>query len=114
MDRGGLRIIQPDIARAGGLTEIVRIAALAEVRGVRVIPHCWATDILVSATLHFLATQPSARAPFLEFNVMDNPLRTRLLLEPLRPENGVVRVPQGPGLGIELNEETLAAYRWEP
>jgi hypothetical protein len=60
----GLRIIQPDIARCGGLTEILTIAALAEVRNVSVIPHCWATDILVSATLHILASQKSA--PFLE------------------------------------------------
>ena len=48
MERGKLRIIQPDIARVGGITEIRRIAALAEIRNVCVIPHCWATDILVN------------------------------------------------------------------
>jgi L-alanine-DL-glutamate epimerase-like enolase superfamily enzyme len=109
MDRGKLRIIQPDIARVGGLTEIRRIAALAEVRNVRVIPHCWATDILVAATMHFLVTQEDA--PYQEFNVMDNPLRTALLQEPLRLEDGLLSVPRGPGLGIELNEETLETYR---
>ncbi len=109
MDRGKLRVIQPDIARVGGLTEMQRIAALAEVRNVRVIPHCWATDILVAATMHFLVTQKDA--PYQEFNVMENPLRTALLQEPMRPKDGLLSVPRGPGLGIELNEETLDTYR---
>lgn len=112
IERGELRIIQPDIARVGGITEILRIAAIAEVRNVRVIPHCWASDILVSATAQFLAVQKTA--PYLEFNVMDNPLRTCLLTQPIRPQNGRVKVPEGPGLGIELNEETLRRYSWEP
>src|SRR5207253_9466037 len=51
MDRGGLLIIQPDVARVGGIAETLRIATHAEARGVRVIPHCWSTDILVAATL---------------------------------------------------------------
>jgi L-alanine-DL-glutamate epimerase-like enolase superfamily enzyme len=112
MERGKLRIIQPDIARVGGLTEMRRIAALAEVRNVRVIPHCWATDILVAATMHFLATQKEA--PYQEFNVMANPLRTELLQEPMRPKDGLLSVPQGPGLGLELNQETLETYHWNP
>lgn len=112
MERGELRIIQPDIARVGGITEILRIAAIAEVRNVRVMPHCWASDILVSATAQFLATQKTA--PYLEFNVMGNPLRTTLLTQPIRPKEGRVKIPDGPGLGIELNEETLQRYRWEP
>lgn len=110
IERGGLRIIQPDIARCGGLTEVRRIAALAELRNVRVIPHCWSTDILVSATLQFLATQTDA--PYQEFNVMDNPLKTELLVEPIQQQNGAVGVPDGPGLGIELNEEIVERYRW--
>jgi L-alanine-DL-glutamate epimerase-like enolase superfamily enzyme len=112
MERGRVRIIQPDIARVGGLTEMRRIAALAEVRDVRVIPHCWATDVLVAATMHFLATQKEA--PYQEFNVMENPLRTALLQEPMRPKDGLLSVPRGPGLGIELNEEILETYRWNP
>ena len=112
IERGKLRIIQPDIARAGGITEIRRIAAYAELHGARVIPHCWATDILVSATLQFLATQQDA--PYQEFNVMENPLRTELLVNPIKPKNGIIAIPQGPGLGIELNEDTVERYRWTP
>lgn len=112
MERGGLRIIQPDVARVGGISEAMRIAALAEARGVRMIPHCWSTDILVAATLHVIATLRDC--PYLEYNVTANPLRTDLLVEPLRPVNGVIEVPTGPGLGIELNEDTVARYRVAP
>jgi L-alanine-DL-glutamate epimerase-like enolase superfamily enzyme len=105
MDRGQLRIVQPDVARAGGITECLRIAALAEARGVRVIPHCWSSDILVAATMHLISVLSDC--PFLEFNVMDQPLRTRLAKAPIRPRDGVVHVPEAPGLGIELNEETM-------
>lgn len=112
VERGGLRIIQPDIARCGGITEMLRIAALAELRGVTVIPHCWATDILVSATAQVLATLPSA--PYLEFNATDNPLRRRLTSAPICPVDGHVRVSDAPGLGLELNEDTIAEFRWSP
>ena len=112
MERGGLRIIQPDVARTGGISETMRIAAHAEARGVRVIPHCWSTDILVAATLHVIAVLRDC--PYLEFNVMDNPLRTQLLTQPIRPKDGIVQVPDGPGLGIELNMATIKKYLWTP
>jgi L-rhamnonate dehydratase len=110
MDRGGLQIIQPDLARVGGISEMMRIAAHAEARGVRVIPHCWSTDILVAATLHFIATLRDC--PYLEFNATDNPLRTQLLQEPIRPgRDGIVHVPEKPGLGVELDERIVERYR---
>jgi L-alanine-DL-glutamate epimerase-like enolase superfamily enzyme len=109
MDRGGLRIIQPDVARVGGITEMLRIVAHAEARGVTVIPHCWSTDILVAATLHVLATQ--RQAPYLEFNATDNPLRTQLAVEPFRPVDGLLQVPDRPGLGIMLDPQTVERFR---
>lgn len=112
MEHGGLRIIQPDIARVGGISESLRIAALAESRGVRMIPHCWSTDILVAATLHVISTLRDC--PYLEYNATDNPLRTDLLVDPIRPVDGIVAVPEKPGLGIELNEDTIDRYRWNP
>ena len=112
MEHGGLRIIQPDIARVGGISESLRIAALAESRGVRMIPHCWSTDILVAATLHVISTLRDC--PYLEYNATDNPLRTDLLVDPIRPVDGIVTVPEKPGLGIELNQDTIDRYRWNP
>ena len=75
------------------------------------IPHCWSTDILVAATLHVIATLRDC--PYLEYNVTDNPLRTDLLAEPFRPVDGVIAVPEKPGLGIELDEDTIARFRVE-
>ncbi len=109
MERGGLRIIQPDVARAGGLTECLRIAALAELRGVQVIPHCWSSDILVAATLHFIATLKDC--PYLEYNVMEQPLRTDLAVDPIVPVAGRVSVPEAPGLGIALCDDTIERFR---
>jgi len=109
MDSGRLRIIQPDVARAGGLTECLRIAAHAEARGVCVIPHCWSSDILVAATMHLISTL--AICPYLEFNAMDQPLRTALLKSPIRPLDGIVHVPEGPGLGIELDPVIVERYQ---
>ncbi len=108
IDRGKLRIIQPDVARAGGLTACLRIAAYAEARGVCVIPHCWSSDILVAATMHLISTL--AICPYLEFNAMDQPLRTKLLKSPIKPVKGIVHVPEGPGLGIELDPEVVEHY----
>jgi L-alanine-DL-glutamate epimerase-like enolase superfamily enzyme len=109
IDHGGLRIVQPDVARVGGIAEALRIAAYAEARSARVIPHCWSCDVLVAATLHVIALLKEC--PYLEFNVMDNPLRTELMKEPLRPAGGMIAIPDKPGLGIDLDERTVAKYR---
>jgi D-galactarolactone cycloisomerase len=111
-----LDIIQPDICVCGGFTEYRKIAAMASANHVRVIPHMFGTSIRLAATLHLLAAQPdSPRAlePFpalLEYDMSENALRTELALEPIRHHEGVVAVPQGPGLGIEINRELLKKY----
>ena len=111
-----LDIIQPDICVCGGFTEYRKIAAMASANHVRVIPHMFGTSIRLAATLHLLAAQPdSPRAlePFpalLEYDMSENALRTELAKEPIRHKDGVVAVPQGPGLGIEINRELLKKY----
>ncbi len=106
----GVHIIQPDLARAGGFTESRRISDLAEHFGTTVIPHCWSTDILVSATLHFIAAL--TECPYMEFCVADNPIRRQVIRDPIDTCRGMVRVPDGPGLGIELNEDTIDRLRY--
>jgi L-rhamnonate dehydratase len=83
--------------------------AHAEARGVRVIPHCWSADILIASTLAVVGS--CATATYLEFNATDNPLRTGLAADPFRPVDGLVHLRDAPGLGIELNEDTIARYR---
>ncbi|MDR7555483.1 MAG: mandelate racemase/muconate lactonizing enzyme family protein [Armatimonadota bacterium] len=110
IERGRVDIVQPDLARAGGFTECRRIAGLAAARGVTVLPHCWSTDILVAATLHFVSVLPEC--PYLEYCVLETPLRRELVREPIRARGGFVEVPEGPGLGVEVNEETVARFRY--
>ena len=110
IERGHVDIVQPDLARTGGITEAIRIAEIALMRNVTVLPHCWSTDILVAATLHFIAALP--RCPYLEYCVVNSPLRHSLVLDPILADEGRVRVPEGPGLGVELDDEVIAQYRY--
>lgn len=109
VERARLQIIQPDLARCGGITVARKIQEVAEQAGTRIVPHCWASDILVAASVHFMgSTTPE---PLSEFNVMQQPLRTDLLLEPMRPVGGRITIPDGPGLGIALNPDTIERFR---
>ncbi|MFO1037910.1 MAG: mandelate racemase/muconate lactonizing enzyme family protein [Geminicoccaceae bacterium] len=101
---GKVAVVQPDIARCGGLTEIRRIADYCELMGVEVIPHGWKTGILVHAGMHFQAACPAS--PFFEFlspAVYDSPLRRDLVVPEPVVENGLVPLPTAPGLGCELS-----------
>jgi L-rhamnonate dehydratase len=107
--RGGVDILQPDLSRCGGFTVARKIADLAELRNVGVCPHAWLSDLLTAASLHLNAYLK--RSLFLEFNVSAGPMVRDLCREPIRLEDGWIPVPQGPGLGVEVNEETIARYR---
>ena len=111
MDRGGADICQPDISQVGGFTGILQIAAAAQQRNKRVITHGYKTNIEIAANLHFLASQ--AKEEVLEYSLSFSPLRWKTTREhfPIE-EDGCVSVPQVPGLGVTLNPETVAAYRW--
>ena len=110
LDEGRVDVIQPDIAHAGGLTETRRIAELARLRGVPCVPHAFKTGILKAASLHLLAAMPET--PLLEFCVWDSPLAHDLTHPRFWIDgDGMVAVPQGPGLGITLDEDVLARYR---
>jgi D-galactarolactone cycloisomerase len=110
-------IIQPDIIICGGFSILQRVQTLADANHVRLIPHCWGTAIAFAASLHFLATIPDGAPsitptePLLEFDRSENPLREALLVQPLRHQGGYLPVPQGPGLGVEINPDVLEQYR---
>lgn len=108
LDRGHLDVIQPDVTRCGGLSEARRIAVLAEERGRPCVPHSWSTTIIQAASLHLIATIPNAR--YLEYCVRPNPLNTSLTTVPITVQNGIATVPEGPGLGIELDDAQLERY----
>jgi D-galactarolactone cycloisomerase len=111
-----LDIVQPDVSICGGFTEFRKIAAMASANHVRVVPHMFGTAIRFAATLHLLANLPDApraNVPFpalFEYDMSENALRTELAKDPIRHSGGIVAVPQGPGLGIEINRDLLAKY----
>jgi L-rhamnonate dehydratase len=108
--RGRVDVIQPDLSRCGGFSQMRKIAWEAERAGVDVCPHAWLTDLLSAASLHVNAWLP--RSLFLEYNVASNPMLREVIENPLQMEaGGMIPVPQGPGLGIEVNEKALERYR---
>ena len=112
MDHGGASICQPDISQVGGFTGIQQIAAAAYARRKRVITHGYKTNIEIAANLHFLAAQPNVEP--LEFSLSHSPLRWHTTIEHFPVEaDGSVLVPQRPGLGVTLNEETIERYRFK-
>lgn len=108
-----LGMIQPDVTRSGGITETWRIAELAAAHNVAYAPHVgWSGGICVAASLHLAAAAESFRS--FECMVFDNPLRTALC-QPLvgdstQLEDGQLRVPQSPGLGVTLDQQILRSH----
>ena len=112
LERGRVGVVQPNITRGGGLTEIRRIAELCELHGAEVIPHGWKTGITAAAGRHFQAACPAA--PLFEVvspKVFDSLLRRELVSPEPEPVDGTMALPDAPGLGIELNEELVQRLR---
>jgi L-alanine-DL-glutamate epimerase-like enolase superfamily enzyme len=111
MDRGGIRVAQPDVGRVGGLTEAKRVSLMAEERGLTVVPHLWKTGISVAAAAHLAATSPNC--PYIEFlppELSESALRRYLLLDGPEMEGGSIRFTDKPGLGIDLDRDALQTF----
>ena len=112
IERGHVDLIQPDVTRCGGITEMMRIAALAEEHGVALVPHAWKSGIIKAASLHCNAVLPGAL--FQEYCVAETEINTKLTRQLLPIESdGYVPVPTEPGLGIDLDEDVLSSLRVE-
>ncbi|MEY3379754.1 MAG: mandelate racemase/muconate lactonizing enzyme family protein [Hylemonella sp.] len=115
--RKAMDIVQPDVCAAGGISECRKIAALASAHGVECVPHAWGSAIGLAATLQFLAALPDQppsfrpMPPLLEFEQCENPFRDHLSVEPIVQLRGQVKIPAGPGLGIEIDRTVLNRYR---
>jgi L-alanine-DL-glutamate epimerase-like enolase superfamily enzyme len=108
--RGAVDIVQPDIAWSGGFSECRRIAALAQAYHLMVAPHAFASAVTLAASLHFAASIPNGLV--LEFDQNPNGLRDELLQEPIAIDReGMFRLSERPGLGIELDRAAVARYR---
>ena len=105
----GIDVVQPDISRCGGFTQMRKIMWEAEFAGIDVCPHAWLTDLLTAASLHVNAALP--RSLFLEYNVSSSPMLRDIIKNPVEMDkDGMIAVPQLPGLGIEIDEKAMMKY----
>ncbi|MFO0909540.1 MAG: mandelate racemase/muconate lactonizing enzyme family protein [Isosphaeraceae bacterium] len=110
MDVGKIDVVQVDLTRCGGFTEAMKIASLAADRGLPVVNHGFTTYLNVAAALHYLASIPNTMG-LLEFVVEEGTTLRHALSEPIRSVDGMVAVPDGPGLGLAVHEKELEKYR---
>jgi L-rhamnonate dehydratase len=105
IERGHVDVIQPDVTRCGGLSEALRINALAVAHGVACVPHAWKSGIIKAASLHLNAVLDDAI--FQEYCVAETPINTYLTLQKFPIKDGYVDIPRDPGLGVDLDPDVL-------
>lgn len=109
VENGGLDFIQIDAGRIGGLTTAFKVRRLAEKRGLQYVNHTFKSHLSLAAALHVFATAPAFE--LLEYPAGGSELSDGLVKQPLEPgPDGLVRVPSAPGLGVEINEDTLRKF----
>ena len=114
--RGCVDVAQPDIGSAGGFSACRHIVALAQSHGVQVNPHVWGAGVAQAASLQLIAALPVSHhaifpiEPILEYDTSSHPFRRDLVSPAVIQTNGAVDIPQGPGLGADINREVLTRY----
>ncbi len=109
LKRDLLDVVQPDLARCGGITGARHVATLAQAHGMRFAPHTgFSGGVSHLAALHTAAA--AAELYLLEYMFIDNPLREIFVGGYPKPVNGTITVPEGPGLGLELDWDLVDKY----
>ncbi len=111
LDRGALDIIQTD-CNVTGLTENWYIARTAHLRGKLAIPHNWHGGGTTMANAQYVAAIPNR--DYCELNQTRNPLKEEIFKEPLTVENGVMKLPNRPGFGVELIDDVEKRFPYVP
>ena len=106
--RDAVDFLQPDVARAGGISEIRKIAVLAAKHNIALSFHTWGDGVALAASLHLSAALKPCGVMELDYTY--NPLRAELLQEPLEVKNGFMAPPDKLGLGVELNRDALERF----
>ena len=110
LDRGKCDIAQPDISVVGGYSETMRLAEMVRQRGKRLVPHAYKTNLLIATNMQFLA-QHFAEEPC-EYATSVSPLRQELTQERFSIDrDGMLTVPDGPGLGVSLDPAAIEKFR---
>jgi len=116
ISEGALDILQPDLCSSGGFTECKKIAAMAQAWNTSVAPHVWGSGVGLAASLQLIATLPptplslNPEEPMLEYDTSSHPFREDLIYGAISMRDGMVAVPQGPGIGVEVDRGVLERY----
>ena len=105
LDANAAAYVRPDLCLCGGLSGSKKVAAMAEAKHVKVIPHNPLSPVSTAACVQLDACIPNFALQ--EYTGESEPPKSDLLIKPLELVEGYLIVPEGPGLGIELNEATL-------
>ena len=110
-------IAQPDVVNVGGITEMRNVAMTANTHGIQVNPHVWGSPVMIAASLHVAATlppcppsgtpEPFVQEPVMEFDRTPSEIREGLVENPFDQVDGYLAVPDGPGLGVEIDEDAV-------
>ncbi|NBR33439.1 MAG: mandelate racemase/muconate lactonizing enzyme family protein [Rhodobacteraceae bacterium] len=103
---GGAAILQPALGRAGGIWEMKKTAAIAEVFNAQMAPHLYAGPIEWAANIQLAVSIPN----LLIAETIETPFHDQLIKGSIRVENGYVAAPTAPGLGIEVDEDLARAH----
>ena len=106
LESNGASYVRPDLCLCGGLSGCKKVAAMAEAQHVKVIPHNPLSPVSTAACVQLDACIPNFALQ--EYTGESDPPKSELLVNPLELRDGYLTVPDGPGLGIELNEVALA------
>jgi L-alanine-DL-glutamate epimerase-like enolase superfamily enzyme len=107
---GALRIVQPDMFYFGGMVRCMRVARMAHAMGQQCIPHISSTGLGYLYMMHFVSAIPNS-GPYHEFKEFNNDLPYTCATSTLRSDDhGVIKVPTGPGVGVEIDPDYLAKH----
>jgi galactonate dehydratase len=112
IDKKTVAMIRPDVSLVGGFTQIVKIAGMAEASFVGVFPHLMGSPVNIAAFVQFAASTPNFR--LMESNMVDTHPLNAVIDQPLTLEEGHILLPDRPGIGVEIVEEELARFPYEP
>ncbi len=109
-------VLQPDLAFTGGFTTMRQVGWVASAAGVLVNPHVWGTAIGLAASLQAIASLPQVPPsrgsvePMLEYDSSLHPFRKELVSESFEVVDGVVEIPDRPGIGVTVDRDLLSRY----
>jgi galactonate dehydratase len=113
LGRQAVAVAQPDVANCGGLMQAKKIAALAEAEYISIAPHNPNGPVATAAAVHLAASIPNFLILETIGAAADRALQAEVVSPPLRFEEGCLLLPEGPGLGLKLNEDACERYPYQ-